>query len=181
MDNDIKRFDFLVLGSGIAGLVFALKSASSGKGAIVTKKEDTESNTNYAQGGIAAAIAENDSFEMHIEDTLRTGAGICHSDAVEVIVKEGPNYLRELVEMGAKFTKDGRGKNAKFHLGREGGHSVNRIVHARDLTGREIERSLLAKVRKHKNIRIFSSVGVRDSLFLLRTTEANQFNYPKLD
>ena len=157
MDNDIKRFDFLVLGSGIAGLVFALKSSSFGKVAIVTKKEDTESNTNYAQGGIAAAIAENDSFEMHIEDTLRTGAGICHNDAVEVIVKEGPKYLRELVEMGAKFTKDGRGKNAKFHLGREGGHSVNRIVHARDLTGREIERALLAKVRKHRNIRIFSN------------------------
>lgn len=152
MKNEKLQFDFLVLGSGIAGLVFALKAASLGTVAIVTKKEDAESNTNYAQGGIAAAVAENDSFDLHIQDTLRAGAGLCKRDAVEVIVTEGPKYLQELVEMGANFTKKGK----KFHLGREGGHSVNRIIHAKDLTGREIERTLLSKARKHKNIKIFS-------------------------
>jgi len=155
--NTIRRFDFLVIGSGIAGLTFALKIAQYGKVAIVTKKEDAESNTNYAQGGIASAVSENDSFDLHIKDTLLTGGGICHKDAVEVTVKEGPQYIKELEEFGTRFTKIGRGENRKFHLGKEGGHSINRIVHAKDLTGREVERALLSKVRNNKNIKIFSN------------------------
>ena len=140
----------------MAGLTFALKAAKYGKVAIVTKKEDTESNTNYAQGGIASVMSDSDSFELHIQDTLNTGAGICHEDAVEVTVKEGPRYIKELEDIGTRFTKIGRGRNRKFHLGREGGHTVNRIVHAKDLTGKEIERALLAAVRNNRKIRIFS-------------------------
>ena len=87
--NTIRKYDIIVIGSGITGLTFALKASQYGKVAIVTKKDDAESNTNYAQGGIAFAISENDSFELHINDTLKTGAGICHRDAVEVMVKEG--------------------------------------------------------------------------------------------
>ncbi len=153
----IRKFDYLVIGSGIAGLTFALKVARCGKVAVVTKKEDAESNTNYAQGGIALAVSEEDSYELHIKDTLQTGAGLCHKEAVEVMVKEGPLYLKELEKIGARFTKIGKGKNAKFQLGKEGGHSVNRIVHAKDLTGREIERALLSAVRNHKNIKMFSN------------------------
>ena len=155
--NTVRRFEFLIIGSGIAGLTLALKVAQYGKVAIVTKKEDAESNTNYAQGGIASAVSENDSFSLHIKDTLLTGAGICHKDAVEVTVKEGPQYIKELEDFGTRFTKIGRGKNRKFQLGKEGGHSVNRIVHAKDLTGREVERALLFKVRNNKNIKIFSN------------------------
>ena len=155
--STIRKFDFLVIGSGIAGLTFALKISKYGKVAIVTKKDDAESNTNYAQGGIAFAISDKDSFKLHIGDTLKTGAGICNSDAVEVMVKEGPQYLKDLEKIGVKFTKTGRGKNAKFHLGREGGHSINRIVHAKDLTGREVEKSLVSAVRSNKNITLFSN------------------------
>ncbi len=153
----IRKFDFLIIGSGIAGLTFALKTAKFGKVAIVTKKEDTESNTNYAQGGIASAISDDDSFDLHIDDTFKTGAGICHRDAVEVTVKEGPQYIRALEDLGTRFTKVGRGKNKRYDLGKEGGHSVNRIVHAKDLTGREVERALLSATRKNKNIKIFSN------------------------
>ncbi len=146
------RFDFLVLGSGIAGLFYALKVAPHGSVAIITKKERAESNTNYAQGGVAAVMSGMDSFESHVQDTLATGAGLCHREAVEILVKEGPDRLRELIALGVEFT---RKETGELDLGREGGHSVSRIVHARDLTGREIERALLAHVAAHPNITIF--------------------------
>lgn len=101
----VHQFDFLVLGSGIAGLSFALKVAPYGSVAIVTKKQSADSNTNWAQGGIAAVMDPLDSFEKHIEDTLIAGAGLCKREAVEVVVKEGPGYVRELMEMGARFTQ----------------------------------------------------------------------------
>ncbi|MEM6337080.1 MAG: L-aspartate oxidase [Bacteroidota bacterium] len=144
-------FDFLVLGSGVAGLSFALRVAEHGRVAIVTKKESVESNTNYAQGGVAAVMDLEDSFEAHIEDTLIAGAGLCDRKVVEIVVTEGPQRVRELMEMGAEFTRKGDG----LSLGREGGHSHNRIVHAADMTGREIERALLEKVQAHPNIEIF--------------------------
>ncbi|MBN8587296.1 MAG: L-aspartate oxidase [Rhodothermia bacterium] len=147
----VHQFDFLVLGSGIAGLSFALKVAPYGSVAIVTKKQSADSNTNWAQGGIAAVMDPLDSFEKHIEDTLIAGAGLCKREAVEVVVKEGPGYVRELMEMGARFTQ----KNGSLDLGREGGHSMNRIVRAEDMTGREIERALLAQIRNHPNIQVF--------------------------
>ena len=146
----------LVLGTGIAGLSFALRASQFGRVALVTKKSDTESSTNYAQGGIAAVIDPNDSFESHMKDTLVTGAFLCHEDAVEILVKEGPDRVRELIEMGVRFTRSARSKNPlHLDLGREGGHSTRRIVHAADLTGREIERALVASVKGDHDIRLF--------------------------
>jgi L-aspartate oxidase len=144
-------FDFLVLGSGAAGLSFALQAAEHGTVAIITKKQKAESNTNYAQGGIAAVMDQFDSFEKHIEDTLIAGAGLCKKAAVEVIVKDGPVAVKKLMEFGARFTQEEK----NLHLGKEGGHSHNRIVHAADMTGKEIERVLVNALSKKKNITIF--------------------------
>jgi len=144
-------YDFLVLGSGVAGLSFALRVADHGRVAIVTKKESVESNTNYAQGGIAAVMAVEDSHAAHIEDTLVAGAGLCDPEAVEIVVTEGPTRVRELMAMGARFTEE----QGELHLGREGGHSADRIVHAADATGREVERALLSQVRSHGQIDIY--------------------------
>lgn len=149
--------DYLVIGSGIAGLSFALKAAQHGTVGIVTKKEHTESNTNYAQGGIASVLAENDSFKLHIADTLKAGAGLCHRDAVELIVREGPQMVRELMEWGVQFTKRKIGDREELALGREGGHSRDRIVHAADLTGREIERTLVKNVQHTSAIQMFEN------------------------
>ncbi len=132
--------DVLVIGSGIAGLTFALKLAGRARIVIVTKKDRADSNTNYAQGGIAAVLSGHDSPELHVRDTLASGAGLCHLDAVEQLVREGPDRVRELVSWGARFTHE----DGHLALGREGGHSRRRIVHAADYTGREVERALLA-------------------------------------
>ncbi|MEN6521837.1 MAG: L-aspartate oxidase [Armatimonadota bacterium] len=148
--------DVLVLGSGIAGLSFALKASRHGKVALVTKKNDTDSNTNHAQGGIAGVTAEDDSFDLHIRDTLVAGAWLCHEDAVNILVKEGPARIRELIDFGVRFSKE-RDSKGKLHLalGREGGHSRRRILHSADLTGREIERALVASTKRDENIRLF--------------------------
>lgn len=145
--------DFLIIGSGIAGLSYALRVAEYGSVSIITKKEKADSNTNLAQGGIAAVISDDDSFELHIKDTLTAGDGLCHIDAVETLVYEGPERLKELIEIGVKFTT----RYGKLDLGREGGHSRNRIVHAQDLTGKEIERALLQKISSHPNIKIYEN------------------------
>ena len=149
------KTDFLIIGSGIAGLSLALKAATLGTVAIITKKEQAESNTNYAQGGVAAVIAPDDSFDFHIDDTLKAGAGLCHRDAVELLVYEGPTRVRELIDWGVEFTYKKQANKSELDLGREGGHSRNRIVHARDLTGRIVEQSLLQAIKQHPNIRIF--------------------------
>ncbi len=141
--------DFLVIGSGIAGLSYALKVADYGEVIVITKKSDSESSTNYAQGGIASVIGPNDSVHDHVEDTLKTGCGLSHRDVVEMVVGEGPEMIRQLIEWGCRFTME---KKGKLSLGREGGHSHNRIVHTDDLTGREIERALLERVKVHPNI-----------------------------
>lgn len=145
--------DVLVLGSGIAGLFFALKMSAHGRVAVVTKKDQPESNTNYAQGGIAAALAPDDSPELHARDTFVAGGGLCHSDAVEVLVREGPIRVRELIALGARFTEAGE----ELSLGREGGHSRRRIVRAADLTGREVERALLHAVATNPNVEIYEN------------------------
>ncbi|MDR0787028.1 MAG: L-aspartate oxidase [Gemmatimonadota bacterium] len=142
--------DVLVLGSGIAGLFFALKVAPYGRVAVVTKKDQPESNTNYAQGGIAAALAPDDSPALHARDTFSAGAGLCHADAVRALVREGPARVRELISLGARFTQRDNG----LSLGREGGHSRRRIVHAADLTGREVERSLLEAIAQSDSVEI---------------------------
>jgi len=139
--------DFLILGSGIAGLCFAIKAAELGTVAIVTKKEKIESNTNYAQGGIAAVTNEhNDSFESHIIDTLQSGAGLCNESVVRMVVTQGPERIREIVDWGVQFTRAEEIHDTEYDLGREGGHSHRRVLHAADLTGREIERALIKKV-----------------------------------
>jgi L-aspartate oxidase len=139
------NFDFLVIGSGIAGLTFALKVAGAGKVGLITKKQRAESNTNYAQGGIAAVVAKDDSFELHVRDTLVAGAGLCREDVVRTIVSEGPALVKELVALGVEFADD---------LGQEGGHSRRRVLHAGDITGREVERALLAAAARQSNITI---------------------------
>lgn len=143
--------DFLVIGSGIAGLAFALQASRHGTVAIVTKREVTESATNYAQGGIASVFSQDDTFDAHVEDTLVAGAGICHEDVVRMVVEEGPEVIRNLIEWGVQFTRSGE----VFDLTREGGHSQRRILHADDVTGREIERALVAAARENSNIRIY--------------------------
>lgn len=142
--------DILVIGSGIAGLWFALKASKYSKVLIITKKEKAESNTNYAQGGIASVISQDDSFELHIKDTLECGSGLCNAEAVKFIVENGPKLIHELIEAGVKFSKY---KN-ELDLAREGGHSKNRIIHSKDLTGKAIEEALLDKAGKNKNIKI---------------------------
>jgi len=146
--------DFLVIGSGIAGLSFSLKAAQYGTVTIITKKERAESNTNYAQGGLAAVLSPDDSFELHIEDTKKAGAGLCHDDVVELLVRNGPARVRELIDWGVEFSRRHPPQNHQFDLGREGGHSRNRIVHAKDLTGKVVEQSLLEATKRHPNITI---------------------------
>ena len=156
----MKQFDFLVLGSGIAGLSFALKAASRGRVAIVTKKDRAESNTNYAQGGIASVTGRDDSLELHVSDTLEAGAGLCKEKVVRTIIGEGPARIAELIELGMKFSEsENRAADGsrELDLGREGGHSRRRILHAKDVTGREIERALLAALATHPNIEIFEN------------------------
>src|ERR1043166_7092084 len=151
----IKKFDYLVLGSGIAGLSFALKVAPRGRVAIVTKKSRAESNTNYAQGGIAAVTSREDSFEMHVRDTLEAGAGLCKEKVVRTIVEEGPARIAELIELGMRFSEREHNGGGEVDLNREGGHSKRRILHAQDMTGREIERALLEAIAAQPNIEIF--------------------------
>ncbi len=148
----IQTSDFLIIGSGVAGLHTTLNAAQSGSVNLVTKKDDFESNTNYAQGGIASVLDRHDSFDSHVRDTLEAGAGLCRRDAVELIVEHGPEAIQSLIDIGVEFT---RRRDGELELGREGGHSYRRIVHAKDLTGREVERALLKKVRSLDNVTIF--------------------------
>ena len=156
----MKKFDFLILGSGIAGLTFALKVAPHGRVAIITKKNRAESNTNYAQGGIAAVTSKEDSFELHVRDTLQAGAGLCKEEVVRTIVQEGPERIAELIELGMKFSErqiPGPLGARELDLGREGGHSKRRILHAKDVTGREIERALLTAIAQRPSVTIFEN------------------------
>src|SRR5687767_11984881 len=169
----MRQFDFLVLGSGIAGLSFALKVAAQGRVAIITKKDRAESNTNYAQGGIAAVTSKEDSFELHVRDTLEAGGGLCKEDVVRTIVQEGPQRVAELIEIGMKFSER-ETPQRELDLTKEGGHSKRRILHAKDVTGREIERALLAAIARDKNIEIFENHFAID----LITTEKLRVHQP---
>ncbi|MCL0045688.1 L-aspartate oxidase [Nitrospinaceae bacterium] len=144
--------DFLVIGSGIAGLTFALKASQFGSVAIVSKDELAESATLYAQGGIASVMTDDDSFELHADDTIESGRGLCREDVVRIICREGPSHVRELINLGVQFTRI-RGED--YHLSREGGHSRDRILHANDLTGQEIERAMIEAINSKKNITVF--------------------------
>ena len=152
------RFDFIIIGSGIAGLSFALKAAEHGSVAIVTKRARAESSTAWAQGGIASVTSTEDSFELHVADTLDAGAGLCDEAVVRRIVTDGPARIRELIDFGVAFDErelpDG---SHELDLAREGGHSKRRILHARDLTGREIERALLAAIERAPSVTVFEN------------------------
>ena len=157
------KTDFLVIGSGIAGLSYALKVAQhhpDKKVLVITKTKIDETNTKYAQGGIAGVTdLEHDSYDKHIQDTLIAGDGLCNPKTVEIVVKEGPERIREIIEWGTRFDKDSEGD---FKLGKEGGHSEFRILHHKDVTGKEIERALLDTVGKQKNIEIIKHWFVLD-------------------
>ena len=144
-----KKYDFLVIGSGLGGLSFALKVAEKGSVCLITKAEMEETNTRYAQGGIAAVTYEPDSYEKHVEDTLVAGDHLCNEEVVRMVVKEAPDQIQELIHWGTKFDKESSGK---YDLAREGGHSEHRILHHKDNTGQEIQRALSVQVRKHPNI-----------------------------
>ena len=153
----MQQTDFLVIGSGIAGLTYALKTAMhfpDKKVTVITKTKADETNTKYAQGGIAGVWNEvNDSFEKHIEDTLIAGDGLCNRHTVEIVVKEGPERIREIIDYGTRFDKDETGE---YSLGMEGGHSEHRILHHKDIIGKEIERALLSQLQKFKNIELIN-------------------------
>ena len=150
------RSDFLVIGSGIAGLDFALKASKSGTVTLLTKRNISESATFYAQGGIASVLSEEDTFEAHIKDTLYAGAGLCDQEIVELVVRDGPARINELIELGVKFSERAGAGNG-LDLGKEGGHSKRRIVHAEDLTGRAVEQALVAAVRSNPAITVFEN------------------------
>lgn len=149
------RSSFLVIGSGVAGLSFALRASNHGTVNIITKREVTESSTYVAQGGIASVWDAGDSFDDHIKDTLMAGAGICHKNVVDLVIKDGPNRIRDLLSWGVQFSRRENSEKDEFDLGKEGGHSHRRIFHASDLTGREVERVLVSLVQEHPNINIF--------------------------
>lgn len=149
-----RRFDFLVIGSGIAGISFALKVSRYGKVALLSKSVLEDTNTAYAQGGIAAVTYNPDSFEKHIADTIDAGDGHCDLAAVEKVIKEAPAQIEELLSWGIDFDRDG---NGKFDLHKEGGHSEFRILHHKDNTGFEIQQALIRKLKNDKNIEVFEN------------------------
>jgi len=145
--------DFLVIGSGIAGLTFALKVADKGTVTVITKANEEESNTKYAQGGIAGVLHGPDTFESHVRDTIECGAGLCDEKIVRMVVMEGADRIREIIHWGTRFDKT---QSGEYDLAHEGGHSEHRVLHYKDSTGNEIERALLNRVHQHPNIKIYT-------------------------
>jgi L-aspartate oxidase len=148
----MKEYDFVVIGSGIAGLSFALQAARHGSVAVVTKRKGADSNTAWAQGGVACVTSDEDSFELHVRDTVEAGAGLCDETVVRTIVTEGPDRIRELVELGLHFDEREVSGHREFDLGREGGHSKRRVLHVQDVTGKEIENTLLRELDRQPRV-----------------------------
>jgi L-aspartate oxidase len=148
------KVDFLVVGSGIAGLSFALKAAQLGSVCVVTKKSSADTATNLAQGGVAAVLAATDSFSSHVHDTLRAGDGLCNESVVRTVVEDGPARIAELEQLGVRFSRE---SNGQLSLGKEGGHSQRRVAHAYDLTGHEIEQALVSSVQATRNISVLEN------------------------
>jgi len=171
------KSDYLVIGSGIAGLSFSLKAALKGSVTIVTKKETMDTSTNYAQGGIASVLGPTDSFDLHIKDTLESGAGLCNEQVVRMVVTNGPDMIKELISLGVNFSHN-KIQADTLDLTKEGGHSKRRIVHTKDLTGQEVERALIYNVEKNDNIQIYENHMVIDlittSKFIKRGLSTNE-------
>src|SRR5437660_1751813 len=148
----MKEYDFVVVGSGIAGLTFALKAAKQGSVAVITKRKGADTNTAWAQGGIACVTSDEDSFELHVRDTLEAGAGLCDEKAVRAIVTEGPERIRELVDLGLHFDEREISGHRELDLGKEGGHSKRRVLHVQDVTGKEIENTLLRQLNRQTHV-----------------------------
>jgi L-aspartate oxidase len=148
----MREYDFVVIGSGIAGLSFALKAAKHGSVAVITKRKGADTNTAWAQGGIACVTSDEDSFELHVRDTLEAGAGLCDEQVVRTIVTEGPARIQELVHLGLQFDEREVSGHREFDLGMEGGHSKRRVLHVRDLTGKEIENTLLGELHRQADV-----------------------------
>src|SRR3954468_7171236 len=153
----MKHYDFVVIGSGIAGLSFAWKAARHGSVAVVTKRKGGDSNTAWAQGGIACVTSGEDSFELHVRDTLTAGAGLCDEAVVRTIITEGPARIGELVELGLHFDEREISGHREFDLGREGGHSKRRVLHVQDVTGKEIENVLLRELTRHPQVELLEN------------------------
>jgi L-aspartate oxidase len=153
----VKEFDFVVVGSGIAGLSFALKAAQHGSVAVITKRKGADSNTAWAQGGIACVTSDEDSFELHVRDTLEAGAGLCDEQVVRTIVTEGPQAVGELMKIGVHFDEREISGHRELDLGREGGHSKRRVLHVQDVTGREIEGALLDALRRAPHVQLLEN------------------------
>ena len=153
----MKEYDFVVIGSGIAGLSFALKVANHGSVAVITKRKGADTNTAWAQGGVACVTSDEDSFELHVCDTLEAGAGLCDEATVRTIVMEGPNRIRELMEFGLQFDEREVSGHRELDLGKEGGHSKRRVLHVRDVTGKEIEDTLLRELGRQSNVELFEN------------------------
>jgi L-aspartate oxidase len=170
-----KRTDFLVIGSGIAGLTFALKAAQFGKVSIVTKSTLDDSNTRYAQGGIAAVFSEPDNFEKHIRDTLIAGDGFCNEKVVRLVVQEAPDRIKDLIDLGVSFDKK---EDGTYDLAKEGGHTEYRILHAKDKTGEVIQNTLMERVRKDPNIEIYEKHFAIELLTQHHLGKEVKKNYP---
>src|SRR6478752_3065889 len=153
----MKEYDFVVMGSGIAGLSFALKAAKHGSVAVMTKRKGADTNTAWAQGGIACVTSDEDSFESHVRDTLEAGAGLCDEAVVRTIVTEGPERIRELAELGLQFDEREIHGHRELDLGKEGGHSKRRVLHVRDVTGREIEETLLRELSRQSHVQLLEN------------------------
>lgn len=153
----MKEYDFVVIGSGIAGLSFALKAARHGSVAVITKRKGPDSNTAWAQGGIACVISDEDSFELHVRDTLEAGAGLCDEQVVRTIVTEAPARIQDLVELGVQFDEREVSGHREFDLGREGGHSKRRVLHVRDETGKEIENVMLRELARQAHVSLLEN------------------------
>src|SRR5690348_3271413 len=153
----MKEYDFVVIGSGIAGLSFALKAARHGSVAVITKRKGADSNTAWAQGGIACVTSDEDSFELHVRDTLEAGAGLCDEKVVRTIVTEGPEAIHELMDVGVHFDERDVSGHRELDLGREGGHSKRRVLHVQDVTGREIENKLLAALGRSPQVQLLEN------------------------
>ena len=148
----MKEYDFVVIGSGIAGLSFALKAAKHGSVAVITKRKGADTNTAWAQGGIACVTSDEDSFELHVRDTLEAGAGLCDEAVVRAMITEGPARIRELMEIGLQFDEREVSGHRELDLGREAGHSKRRVLHVRDVTGKEIEETLLRELSRQSHV-----------------------------